>query len=254
MIARRDSLPSLQRQAAVASGGGTALSDASRPIIPTMPTLMNRTDPPKAAVVYIASYGHKTAICRHLLKGGWAVPSDQVITPSCFPGHRDGCDMGDGKVAMLQHIAAMHPGMQLLLVDDSRQNVKCTREEGWHAVKVPGRQGVDAGAVLKVQRHCSAEPLVLVLDFDQTLTKRHITGELCNPYFKKNGHLDGVEELLHKEMLVDSTLLTALLPPTWAVPRGSPNSPQSFVPAPPELGSRGRPRRGPASGGRSRLH
>jgi hypothetical protein len=43
---------------------------------------------------------------------------------------------------------------------DSRQNVKCTREEGWHAVKVPGRQGVDAGAVLKVQRHCSAEPLV----------------------------------------------------------------------------------------------
>jgi hypothetical protein len=165
--------------------------------------------------VYIASYGHREAICKHLQIAGWNVPPARIVTPGIFPDHNDGNDMKDDKATMLKHIAELHPGIPLLLVDDSPSNVKQARADGRAAIKVHRRRGIDSRCLLKITQHCAQQAVVLVLDYDLTLTTRHVTSEVCNPYVHRNGHLDGIENKLTIDFFVDAEILKALLPTSW---------------------------------------
>jgi hypothetical protein len=196
----------------------------------------------KEPLVYIASYGHRDVIRRHLRMAGWHVPSACVVTPGLFPDHSDGNGMKDDKVAMLQHIAALHPGVPLLLVDDSPANIKQARADGWAAIRVHRRRGIDTRCVAKITEHCAQQSTptpVVVVDYDLTLTTRHVTSEVANPYLQRNGSLDGIENQLTVDMLVDPGILRALLPPSWKIdepvsgpcPSLSPMSPISPSPS-----------------------
>eukprot|EP00667_Euglena_gracilis_P014366 EG_transcript_14880 len=214
-MSKRASLPFI-RQNTPTPGNLRPVPSEGKSTVPSMPHVVLPDHMWKGTVVYIASYGHRTAILRLLQKAGWLVPLDRVLTPGSFPGHIDGRDMRDGKAAMLQYVAGLHPGMPLVLVDDCRENVACARSGGWKAVRVRGKRGLDIRCMEKIAHYCSRTPSVLVLDFDLTLCNRHITGELCRPYLHLKGSFEGIEDLLQVEMLVDDTFLRMLFPPSWS--------------------------------------
>ena len=157
------------------------------------------------AATYVASYGDAARIRRELRRAGWRVPDGALLTPATF-AQPEGYDMGDQKRQMLRLLRRGHPGAKVILVDDNAANVAAAADSGMGGVHVVTGRGVDAIALAQIRALMDREDyagaeVVLVLDFDSTLTKQHVTGRPFIP-----------------DPLIPVPLLRLLLPPEWRTP------------------------------------
>jgi selenocysteine lyase/cysteine desulfurase len=151
--------------------------------------------------VMIASYGDVKTIQQTLRAVGYEVPADHILTPQHF-GQNANTDMHDQKKAMMGVLKQKHPNAALILVDDRRENVATSINAGHGGVVVNPGNGINIGTVAQIYTQAVGNPrdTILVLDFDNTLTTQHVSGQQMKAPWT---------------YLVDSRLLFFVLPAAW---------------------------------------